>query len=376
MKKVIFIGNYPEDIDRDISGPERVTYKIIESISNLNGYDTYVIMQHRLRNICAPTIVKQQIDENNNRKFKIIRVHFFKLLFLLIKIDPDIIHISGISYYAIIALLFSIVNKKVKVIYTAHSILATEKRYGDTFSLIDWTTEWLTFKYSNLITTVSKLMRNNIISEYGIDPDKIKTVPNGFDLKLLENPPESDFFKTEYGISEVVILYVGRFTKDKGFEFLLKGILSMKSSNFKLVMIGNPTPFSSRLLYEYGLSNDPRIVIIGRLNQKELANAYSSCCLLVLPSLFESFGLAAIEAMGFSKPVIVSDKAGVSEIIINGCNGTVISYDDVEAFACAIDELLNDGVKRAYIGANAYKTAHAYCYDNIIENYISLYDGL
>ncbi|PWV36767.1 MAG: hypothetical protein DJ555_05545 [Desulfurococcaceae archaeon] len=86
----------------------------------------------------------------------------------------------------------------------------------------------------------------------------------------------------------------------------------------------------------------------------------------------EGFGLAVIEGWLYKKPVIVSNRAGVSDLIVNGVNGIVIDPNDIEGIANSIIKLLKDEKLSQSIGDNGYETSKKCFIESVIDDEMRL----
>ena len=97
--------------------------------------------------------------------------------------------------------------------------------------------------------------------------------------------------------------------------------------------------------------------MIGFVQQEELINKYMEIDLMIFPSLSDGFGNSVLEAMACGIPAIVSNNAGISDIIIDGYNGYVMNYDDYEEIADRLILLKEDRELVNKLGINAKETA-------------------
>jgi len=173
--------------------------------------------------------------------------------------------------------------------------------------------------------------------------------------------------------NEKIILVVARLDYTKNQQILVKALKEIrKSIEAKVVFIGNGSFSSSKqglglskaeivrnLILELAkeLQLEDKIVITGYLNQNMLNAAYERADLVVLPSILEGFGLTIIEGWLFKKPVLVSKKAGVSELIIEGKNGYLFDPYDYKELADKAIEILSNEDKALKLGEEGYRTA-------------------
>lgn len=370
LRKVIYVGTFPKDPQGILTGPERVTLNIVTEVARTPGYTAVVCLPHRFRNIGAPTHMSS-LDH-----YSVCIIHALRMPHFLFQLRPDIIHVSGISYLGLTPFVLQGIHKNPPILYTAHGISSREMPYGQPFSFLDRLTERILLKNATSVVTVSEDARNMIIRDYRLPESKTVVIPNGLDPSLLQYPCTSDFLRQRYQITEkAIILFVGGLRKAKGLDFLMNGLLHVESNDFKLVAIGNSTPYWNELNRKYGRQMGPRILRIDSLRQQELANAYASCTLFVLPSAYEPFGLVAIEAMAFGKPVIVSDRVGMRFLMTHEQDGMVVRFNDPQALAASLDDLIRDPQKRMRMGIRAKQTAMSLTYESVARQYLNLYES-
>jgi N-acetyl-alpha-D-glucosaminyl L-malate synthase BshA len=142
----------------------------------------------------------------------------------------------------------------------------------------------------------------------------------------------------------------------------------------KLLMIGDgpERPAIEQIVREGKHCDDVRF--LGK--QEKLEELLSITDLFLLPSAYESFGLAALEAMGCQVPVISSNAGGIPEINIHGVTGFLTPVGDIEAMAAHSIDLLSDEVKLNQFKQNALNQAQRFNIDAIIPAYEKLYKSV
>jgi glycosyltransferase involved in cell wall biosynthesis len=371
--KILFIGNYPCKPDGPLTGPERPTVSLIQGIGNLVGYEGTVIIPIRFR---APF---EKIKVSSRESTTIISAHAKDLFRLIRDIQPQIIHVSGITYFGMLAMLFSrLYFKKIRTVYLAHGILAEEAKYGESFPIFERTIERILMKYSTVIVTASVISRSYVIRHYNRDPDKVKVISYGLDTRLIpEISSDGEQFRKKYGLIEKhIILFIARLVPLKGLHFLVEACMQGLFLDYRLVVIGNRSEYWDSLVYKYPDFFQKHVLRLNTMGPEELAQVYSACSLLVLPSRYEPFGLVALEAMAFSKPVIVSDRVGMGYLIDSGINGVIIPFGDVSALVEALNYLLANDELRKAIGERAHRTAMATTAAYHVDRFIELYKSL
>jgi N-acetyl-alpha-D-glucosaminyl L-malate synthase BshA len=172
--------------------------------------------------------------------------------------------------------------------------------------------------------------------------------------------------------NERIIIHASNFRKIKRIDNVMdifKNIHAALPSKLLMVGDGPERPLAEDLTRQYGLEADVRF--LGKQEQMEEILAVSD--VFLLPSEYESFGLAALEAMAASTVVISSDAGGLNEININGVTGYTSPVGDVEAMSKNAIELLKDETKLKAFKQNALKEAKLFDIHHIIPKYEALY---
>ncbi|MBV9656827.1 MAG: glycosyltransferase, partial [Verrucomicrobia bacterium] len=155
----------------------------------------------------------------------------------------------------------------------------------------------------------------------GIDAGKIAILPRGLDTELFHPTRRAAGFWRERGAraGEVVLLYVGRISKEKNLEVFAAAhdLLRAEGLRVRAALVGDGVhlPEMRRLL--------PDAIFTGTLAGKELARAYASADVFVFPSVSDTFGNVVIEAQASGLPVVVSDQKGPQELVEEGVTGFV-----------------------------------------------------
>jgi glycosyltransferase involved in cell wall biosynthesis len=155
-----------------------------------------------------------------------------------------------------------------------------------------------------------------------------------------------------------IVLYVGRIERRKGIATLLKAAeqVGRVLPNVRFVFAGafhkcfQPAEFH-KLVEDLKIAE--QITALGAVGSEALTSWYQRSALVVLPSHYETFGLAAIEPMAFGKPVVVARGGALPEVVEDGVTGLVVDCGDAGALSDAIVSLLSDGVKREAMGVAA-----------------------
>ena len=206
------------------------------------------------------------------------------------------------------------------------------------------------------IIAVSDFVRNDLISR-GYSPKYVTTVQTGLSK-----------YPTVEGLEGDYILSLGRQVKTKGLEYLVE---AMKNVDHKLVICGKG-PETDRLYKKIKKLNlEDKIEVKGWVSDEEKQRLIASCKLFVMPSLFESLGLAAIELLSYGKPIVCTDVNGLPDTVGNG--GITVPPKDPQSLASAINSLLTNNIKRKEMGEAATVQSQKYNWDTLIPKIEEIY---
>jgi starch synthase len=187
--------------------------------------------------------------------------------------------------------------------------------------------------------------------EVGVPVEKVKLLPLGADLTEfipVERPKTGPFR----------FLFVGGVGQRKGVKYLLEAYKKMRTDSTELRLAG-PMVGRGKALEQYrGI-----YTYLGRLDQKDVIREMQRCHVLVLPSVFEGFGLVIPEAMATGMPVIASTHTAGPEIIREGIDGFVLSPNDVAGLATRLSWLASHRTEVAFMGRAATERANEYSWD-------------
>ncbi|HXT63753.1 MAG TPA: glycosyltransferase [Pyrinomonadaceae bacterium] len=170
--------------------------------------------------------------------------------------------------------------------------------------------------------------------------------------------------------SAATVLYAGRIDKGKGIETFIRAAAQTSKSipDAQFVIAGGlhssvpKTEF--RALLESSQLNG-NLKVVGPLGTKALAELYQTSTVAVLPSYYETFGLAALEPMAFGTPVVATDRGGLPEVVVPNVTGTLVPAGDETALAAAIVELLKNPGTLTRMGKAAAKDAAKFDVQNV-----------
>ncbi len=225
---------------------------------------------------------------------------------------------------------------------------------------------------SDAITAVSDNLRAETFASFAIEKE-IQVIPNFVDIDRFHQTDKGHFKKMLAPNDERILVHVSNFRKVKRVEDAIKVFAKvLKALPSKLLMIGDgpERQNAEELCRHLGIMHEVRF--LGK--QEQMDEILSIADLFLLPSQYESFGLAALEAMACGVPVISTDAGGLPEINVQGVTGFLSKVGDVEDMAAHSLELLgnDERLREAKDAAKAH--ARTFEKERIIPIYEALYE--
>jgi L-malate glycosyltransferase len=291
---------------------------------------------------------------------------------VILNYDLDLLHVHyAIPHASAAYMAKQIIKQKngrnVPVITTLHgtdiTLVGKDKTYEPvvTFSLNE----------SDAITAVSHNLREETFKFFSIQKE-IDVIHNFVDVTRFNKKPIDAFRKVIAPAGEKILIHASNFRKVKRVGDVVHLFAAVrKQMPAKLMMVGDGPERNSmeELCRELNVMDDVRFV--GKQEQIEDILAVSD--VFVLPSEYESFGLAALEAMAAHNIVISTNAGGLSEIIMQNETGFMANVGDVAAMSKFAVDILNDHEKLEQMKEKAFQHALSFSIENIIPQYEKLY---
>lgn len=224
---------------------------------------------------------------------------------------------------------------------------------------------------SNAITAVSENLRQETYNSFQIEKD-IHVIPNFVDASRFYQSNKDHFKKMLAPDGERILAHVSNFRKVKRVEDVIKTFQIVKQQiPSRLLMIGDGPERLHMEEVARKLQVAEEVRFLGK--QEQMEEILNIADLFLLPSEYESFGLAALEAMACGVPVISSDSGGLPEINIQGKTGFLSPVGDVEDMARNAVFILQDDTRLAEFKEQALQQAKTFSIDKILPQYEALY---
>jgi glycogen(starch) synthase len=164
-------------------------------------------------------------------------------------------------------------------------------------------------------------------------------------------------FRSKFALpEEKIVLFVGRLVYEKGVHVLVNAVPKvLEKANAKFIIVGNGYMKEqlSGLVKSRGLAH--KVLFTGFVDDETLRKLQRCADVSVVPSLFEPFGIVALEAMAARSPVVVSDTGGLSEIVEHDVSGVKVYVNDPDSLAWGINRVLTDNGFANWLRTNAFK---------------------
>jgi D-inositol-3-phosphate glycosyltransferase len=228
-----------------------------------------------------------------------------------------------------------------------------------------------------------------MLSSYAAPPDRIAIIPPGVDLRHFRplSPDERATQRARLGVSPdtCMLLWVGRVEPLKGLDSLIEALALLRPALRERVRVllvgGEPEERAAAwnseqrrldaLRQQHGVA--PLVRFVGAQPHADLPALYAAADLFVMPSHYESFGMAALEALACGTPVVASDVGGLRILIEHGRSGALVPPADAAALAAQLDTLLHDEEQRATLRGGSLERAAAYGWAHIAARLEALY---
>jgi glycogen(starch) synthase len=224
-------------------------------------------------------------------------------------------------------------------------------------SYIHGVERWITNR-SQRVIACSAYMREQIADIFGVVEGRITVIPNGIDPLDLPRPDPAELvrLRSEFAAPEErLVLLIGRLVYEKGFQLALeampKVIEAAPGTRFLVAGSGTHEAELKRQAEELGLMEHG--TFLGWIGDDVLHTLYAIADLTVVPSIYEPFGLVALEAMASGCPCIVADTGGLREVVPDEEAGLRFAARDPEALAEVAIRVLSDPELEARLIAEA-----------------------
>jgi len=368
MKKILFfIGSLAT------GGKERRLVELLSFLKNECEYEMLVVVSND--QIDFPSFLKLNIPVIRVGRHRVLGsiLHPFKLLSILVKFDPDLVHTWG-RMQTFYMLLTRVGFKKIPLINGQIT------NASPNISFPERIVDFLNFRFSDIILSNSYAG----IEIYQPPAKKSKVIYNGLNLgRFVRLTPERDI-KLRYGIkTEYAIVMVANVSENKDYERFFnvgKEVVTVRN-DVSFVGVGYFEEDSSLYVKCHQIiDGDPRLIMTGQVSDVE--SLINACDVGVLFSNIkihgEGISNSVLEYMALSKPVVANDAGGTKEVVKTGENGYLVTNDStIEEIASLILHLLNHPQERVEMGKRGRERIEsAFTVESMGNNFVEIYGEL
>jgi len=246
-------------------------------------------------------------------------------------------------------------------------------------SYIHGVERWMANRADRLITC-SHYMRGHVADVYGLEEDRVTVIPNGIDPLDLQPVDDLERLRARFAApDERLIVLVGRLVYEKGFQLALEALpgLIERLGDVRFLVAGSGTHEQELRDQASELGLDPHGTFLGWIGDDVLHSLYRIADLCVVPSLYEPFGLVALEAMASGCPCIVADTGGLCEIVPEDERvGLRFNGGDAEHLEAMVERLLTDDPLRERLVAEASEHVLRFDWADVARQTAAIYDEL
>ncbi|MEM2906035.1 MAG: glycosyltransferase family 4 protein [Candidatus Bathyarchaeia archaeon] len=245
---------------------------------------------------------------------------------------------------------------------------------GYAISGIEW---WGLYEAKRLIT-VSHSMADQVCSEYKVPREKVRVIPNGVNPAEYEVSVDRARVRGRYGLSvhDKLVLFVGRLVPAKGVEYLIDAVpaISKRYPNVRFILVGDGWQRKQLEDRAHSTGEGWRVIFAGFLPEGELKELMHAADVLTVPSVYEPFGIVAIEGMACGLPVVASSVDGLSEVVQHMKTGVHVYPRSPESIAWGVDQVFSNESLAKDIAYNAKQSVLArYNWDSVAKETLSVY---
>jgi glycogen synthase len=221
--------------------------------------------------------------------------------------------------------------------------------------------EWrLTFEAWEVIVN-SRHMQGELEGLFSLPTDKINVIPNGTDPYAFEFDFDPVSYRQTFAAPyERIILYVGRLVTEKGVQVLLDAVPKVASSypNTKFLIVGTGYFMDALRGQANFLGIEHQVQFLGYVNDDDLRKLYRIADIVCIPSLYEPFGIVALEGMAANVPVVTSDTGGLKDFVEHMVTGVVTYSGDAGSLSWGLLEVLRNPDLANRLSQEAFKRVH------------------
>ncbi|MGC4890996.1 glycosyltransferase family 4 protein [Micromonospora sp. DT227] len=220
--------------------------------------------------------------------------------------------------------------------------------------------QWLASE-SGRVIVCSGYMRDEVGALFGVDPARVDVVPNGVEPHRWRVPASAvAAARTRFAADGPLVTFAGRLVYEKGVQHLLAGLPRLRDRHpgLRAVIVGDG-PYKAELESEvHRLGLGDTVSMPGFLGGTDLPAVMAASDCFAVPSIYEPFGMVALEGAAAGAPLAVSRTGGLAEIVEPGVTGMTFAPQDPDGLAEAVHALLSDTDRARALARRARAMVH------------------
>ena len=360
---------------------EEVARKIAEYMAS-RGHDVYVLTYNRLRESeKCPLPQKEVIND-----VEVIRVepnfiwsygtYSFKIPRVLEELRPDLVHVHVWRHPHVFQVAKLKERLKFKALIQTHAPFHKLNQLGLTTWLyhraVDQIRKGVLREYDAVIA-LTPYEKNLLVEKLGVKSEKIKIIPNGIDDEI--SGVNITTAKIETMNENPIILYVGRISRSKNVDLLIKAMGILTRKRMAKLFLAGPDENLIVNLKRYSRKFNISFHYLGQVLGVEKYKLYSKCTIYAHPTIYEAFGITLLEAQSFGKPCVITGDGGQLYAAPPGMT-SLHAMPNAEDFAEKMVALLRDEELYKRLSRNARKWALWHLWSKILPEYNRLYNQI
>lgn len=354
-----------------LGGVPQVAYQLLRSLPA----DTYDVFVYVLKNYHDNSDARQRLaqqftelgatvrtPERDEKKFYVVS----QIAHWLMNDQIDILHTHSYKpniYGRLAGLLCR--HKGIKMIAHYHNYY--DNKWQEDDSLIY---EQMLAQQTDHFLACSRSVAEHAASRIGIESSRVEVLLNGIDLGRFKARQSKSAIKAEFDIPEnnKLVGVVGRISRQKAQDVFLEAAAKLVETHPDALFLLAGAPDEPEVLQQLKaqaktLGIHHKVLFLGYI--EDITKIYSILDILVMPSRWEGFGLALVEAMAMSLPIVTTDVGGILEVVVPNESALIVPPDNAEAVAEAIGRLLeNPAIMTKFSNAGSNR-ARQFSHDRI-----------
>jgi len=203
-------------------------------------------------------------------------------------------------------------------------------------------------------------------------------IPNAIDTTQYHTSADREMVRQRYGVGygEKLILCVGRLVPQKGIEYFIRAIpqIARRYPEAKYIIVGEGWSRDILEAEARASGHGKKIRFTGFASDQEVIDLMTSADVLVVPSIYEPFGIVALEGMATGVPLVASQVGGLAEVVDHDRTGIFVYPRSPDSIAWGIDQILSDPDHAKWLTENAKEKLHkAYSWETVAMKTVEVY---